>query len=168
MKKIKFFLVLALILSAFSAADAYALQCKSGQSLNGDECWTEVQVSLLETNVVSAGAILVYDMNTGDVDRGAYEVVLATASNDEYRIAGVAQTTIATGDRGLVLVKGKGQLLTRSACASGDRLYVSSSEGKSGTTPGLGNTVIVSPDAVGWALEACTSDATADAYITVI
>lgn len=168
MKNIKFFVLALLFSVVLISQNAFALQCKSGQSLNGDECWTEVKVSLLETNVVSAGSILVYDINTGDVNRGDHEAVLATASADEYRVAGVAQTVIATGDRGLVLVRGHGQITTRSACASGDRLYVSSSEGKSGTTGGQGGSAIASADPIAWALEACTADATHDAYITVI
>lgn len=169
MKKIKFLFVLALLFLA--ASPAFALQCKEGQSINGDECWTSVKVSLLETNVVSAGSILIYDINTGDIERGAYEVVLATASLDDYRIAGVAQQTIATGDWGKVLVKGKGLVIMRDVAASGDRIYVSSIEGKGGTTGGRaadGTNRISSADPIGFLLEASTADATHDAYITIL
>lgn len=166
MKKINFLFVLALLIGLTS--NAYALTCKTGQSGNSDECWTDVMVSRLETNVVSAGSILVYDINTGDPDRGAYEVVLATASNDTYRVAGVAQSRIPTGDWGTVLVRGQGQIISRSAGASGDRLFPSTSEGKAGTTSGSGAANQASSDAVAWLLEAATADATHDAYISVL
>lgn len=169
MKKINFLFVLALLFGMGLVADnAYALNCKTGQSGNSDECWTDVKVSALETNVVSAGAVLVYDKNTGDPDRGAYEVVLATASADRHRIAGIAQQRIATGDWGRVLVRGQGQLFTRAAASSGDLAYVSTSEGKSGHLPGVASGNTASADPIGWFLESSTGDEAVDAYINVL
>ena len=171
MKKILFSLLIAFSLLAVSE-NAFALICKTGQAGNSDECWTEVKVSARETMVVSAGSILVYDMATDSADRNAYEVVLATASLDRYKVAGVAQQTIATGDSKLVLVRGKGKLIVKGAVdATGDRLYVSSTEGKAGSQIGLGVPfTTASADPIAFALQSATSgpQTTIDAYITVL
>lgn len=167
MKKIKFLFlfVFALLLSH----NAFALNCKSGQSLNSDECWTEVKVSAQETGVVSAGSVLVYDTGTDSAERAAYEVRLATASLDSFRIAGVAQTRIATGDTALVMVRGKGKICLAGTVASYDRLYTSASAGLSGTTFGASTAAITSGDPIGYALQASTGTrATIDAYITIV
>lgn len=166
MKKFKFLFVLALLFGV--ASPAFALNCKTGQSINSDECWTDVKVSLLETNVVSAGSILMYDINTGDVDRGSYEVVLTTASNDTYRVAGVSQSVIATGDWGKVLVRGQGKIRNFAAVASGERLFPSASEGKAGSTSGSGAANQASSDPIGWALATGTADSITDAYISLL
>lgn len=171
MKKILFSLLIAFGLLTVSSP-AFALSCKNGQAGNSDECWTEVKVSNRETNVVSAGAILVYDMNTDSADRNAFEVVLATASQDSFFVAGVAQRRIATGDTDMVLVRGKGVINVITTVSTGDRLYVSSSEGHAGKLFGNGSgTTVVSTDPIGFALETDTSGApgaTVDAYITIL
>lgn len=163
MKKIySLFFVFGLLL-AVNSSDAFALSCKTSQSNQSDECWTDVKVSALETVPVVAGVLLKYDINTSDDDRGAYEVRVASASVDYGRIAGVAQRTIATGDRGQILVRGQGKLRSVSAVASGDYLFASSTAGSAGST--AANT---GSQDVGFALSAGSAASTIDAYITVI
>lgn len=166
-------LVLALLIAGPSA---FALQCKAGNFESSDECWTNVKVSATETYVVSAGAILVYDITTDSAQRNSFEVVVADASADDHLIAGVAQSIIATGDYGRALVRGKGKLCLGHAggagitVATGDRLYVSSSRGKAGTTLATsGSTAVSSSDPIAFALQAnSTTPATIDAYITIV
>ena len=134
MKKIFIFAFLSLAFLAV-ASPAFALQCKVG-NYGSDECWTDVRVSPLETTYpVSVGTVLVYDFKAGDIDGvspnspdgGAFQVRVlqgGTASLDSYRVAGVAQTVIATGDRGRILVRGRGKVRQATQSASGDRLYV--------------------------------------------
>jgi len=169
MKKIIFSLFVVFALLSV-ANPAHALLCKSGQAGNSDECWTEVKVSSAETNVVSAGAVLMYDITTDSADTNAYQVVLTTASLDAHRVAGVAQSIIATGDTGLILVKGKGKLNVHGVTATGDRVFTSASEGHAGTTiPAMGATNTSSGDPIGFALQNSTAArATIDAYINVI
>ena len=119
----KFFLLFVGLL--LLASPAFALQCKDGGSLNGDECWTDVYVSPIETSPTTVGTVVVYDFSAGTAEKAAYQVRVASASTDGYRVAGVVQKVIATGDWGRVLVRGKGKLRTVNILSSGDRLVVS-------------------------------------------
>lgn len=172
MKKyfISFLFVLALIVVASNPA--HALQCKAGNFEASDECWTNVKVSSAETYVVSAGSVLVYDITTNSAQRNSFEVRLADASADTHLIAGIAQSVIATGDYGRVLVRGKGKLVLApgAVVATGDRLYTSSSVGKAGTAMSSYVTSdISSGDPIAFALQASTAAAaTIDAYITIL
>lgn len=170
--KFKFFglfFVLALlsVIPSFSPK-AYALACKTGQSLNSDECWTWVTVSAQETGVVSPGSVLVYDVATDSALRNSFEVRLATASIDSTRFAGVAQRLIATTDADMILVRGKGKLAVVGIVSTGDNIFTSSSKGKAGTTAGAySKGRISSSDSIAFSLQNSTAtDATIDAYIT--
>lgn len=165
MKKFIAFLVLALLISV---GPAFALSCKEG-NFGSDECWTTVRVSLQETTPVTAGTVLVYDVNQSspNADTSAFQVRVADASADAWFVAGVAQKTIATGDTGLILVRGQGQLSHKSteAWASGDALFVSTSRDAS-------KVQVTGTRQLGFALETVAVSgnyrATDDAYITIV
>lgn len=163
MRKMILFVLALLII----ASPAWALQCKTSQSGQSDECWTTVRVSNLETTAVIPGMLLVYDFTDDNVDDAAFQVRVSTASEDGYKVAGVAQSVIATGDQGAILVRGKGKLRVAGGNASGDRLYPSTTAGSAGRH-GPGG-VLASHDAlVAFALAANTGAATTDAYIIVV
>lgn len=171
MKNLKY-LFLAFALSLFIVPSSYALQCHQG-NLGSDECWTNVQVSSSETNVVDRGTVLIYDFSSSaNSDQAAYQVRVATATTDNYKVAGVAQNTIATGDSGLVLVRGQGKIKIAGAATSGDRLYTTGTGGRKGFTAvgtSLDATSAASRDkAIAFALETSTTDATKDAFIVVV
>lgn len=168
MKKYFLMFALGLLLSAGLVPNSFALQCHEG-NLGSDECWTNVIVSPLETNVVNRGTILVYDFNGGSTDTAAYQVVVSGASTDNYRVAGVAQATIATGDSGLILVRGQGKMKTLGNLASGDRIYTSVIAGRGVKGSSVDAVSVASHDkAIAFALQASTTDATNDAFITVV
>ena len=162
-------LVLVLFLSLVVSTQAWALQCKSG-NYGSDECWTDVRVSSSETTPVIAGTVLVYDFASAeDADDAAFWVRVSSAITDGYKIAGVAQGTIATGDKGRVLVRGKGDLRVATSTTSGDRLYVSSTAGTATGTNTVAADSAASRDKVlAFALETSGSASTQDAFITVI
>lgn len=158
------------ILSFLLIPNAFALNCVKSQIVGqSDACWTQVTVAAGETGVVSAGSVLVYEFtNSDDADMAAVTVRRATASNQSHRVAGVAQSVIATGDTGVVLVRGKGKLCVKDATSSGDPLYVSSSAGLAGRH---NSTSIGSGDPIAFALQANTTEnpgASIDAYITIL
>lgn len=162
----KLLLVLAAVL--LIAPSAFALQCKNG-NYGSDECWTNVVVSLQETTPVVQGSVLVYDYqsNSGNVDTASYQVRVADASADWNIVAGVAQSNIATGDSGLVLVRGQGKIRTKTtfAITSGDALYVSTSADSTKvvvTGAGPVANALVTTSASG------NTSATIDAYITIV
>lgn len=163
MKKFIAFLVLALLIAA---GPSFALSCKEG-NYGSDECWTNVRVSALETTPVIAGTLLMYDFTDDNADDAAYQVRVTSASTDSYKVAGVAQSTIATGDRGVVLVRGQGQLRIASGTASGDRLFASSTAGAAGRHA-AGATLASHDSVIGFALESTSGAATADAFITIV
>lgn len=169
-KRIFSFMILALILSA---SNAFALQCVSSQKVGGsDECWTQVKVSASETTPVTKGTILVYDFSSSpDSATAAFQVRVSTATTDGYKVAGIAQSTIATGDIGLVQVRGKGSLkIVTAAVSSGDRLFVSTTAGKAAKANiGDATYAATSRDKVlAFALQTTTATATADAFITIV
>lgn len=167
MKNLKY-LFLALVLSFVIVPASFAMQCHSG-NLGSDECWTNVMVSPLETTVVEKGTILMYDATASSADLNAFQVKVTTANTDGYKVAGVAQRTIATGDYGLVLVRGQGFLRTIGAVTSGDRLFVSGSTGKGVKGASVDTASVASHDkAIAFALVTSATDATGDAYITVV
>jgi hypothetical protein len=96
---------------------------------------------------------------------------VANASNDDFYI-GVAQSVIATGDPGMVLVRGKGKIRLAAGCvtASGDRLYASTNFGDAGTSMGQYTAFdVASADKVAIALQSSTAAAaTIDAYIVIV
>lgn len=110
MRKVKLLFTLALVMFGVSSlsSDAFALQCKSGQSLNSDECWTEVQIGQGYPTLVSRGHVLTVSIGGNVVgDNNGYLANHSTTTGDET-IIGVAQTSIASGNSGLVLAKGRG------------------------------------------------------------
>lgn len=165
--KIKFLMFFVGVL--LMASPAFALQCKDG-NFGPDECWTEVEVSRVETTPVIAGTVLVYDFtsNEGSSETAAFRVRVATASADAYKVAGIAQKTIATGDRGRVLVRGKGLLRVAGITASGDRLFTSSTAGVASNSMPAGNTVASRDRNIAFALETESAAATTDAFITIV
>ena len=171
--------VLALVLVV---TPAFALDCKNG-NFGSDECWTNVQVSPLETLPVSIGTVLIYDVSAGPLtadDGGAFQVrVLGAGANsyDGYKVAGVAQRTIATGDRGIIQVRGKGKVRVASNIASGDRLYVavdSINSGVLGKRAGTATEASSLDKIIAFGLNTQTAatcvstTAPCDAYITVV
>ena len=168
MKKILFSLFLVLALVAV-VTPAFAMQCKEG-NYGSDECWTNVKVSANETTPVIAGTVLVYDFASDhDADDAAWTVRVSSAITDMYKVAGVAQQTIATGDRGNVLVRGQGQLRTTAAITSGDRLFPSTTAGQATKTNAIDVASAASRDgAIAFALETSAAASTMDAYIVVV
>lgn len=163
MKKLSFLSIFVLALLVF-ASNGHALQTKAGNYDASDEVWSNVRISTLETTPVVAGVVVEFSASTDTADENAWIVTVADASADHSRIAGVAQETIATGDFGRVLLRGKGQLSAAAGVvSSGDYLYASSTAGAMGVVPSSGAKV----GAI--ALESKTNGAdTIDAYITVI
>jgi hypothetical protein len=172
MKKFLFVALFVLALAMF-VTPAFALECKTG-NYGSDECWTNVQVSASETNQVNKGTVLMYAVTENTADNGAFVVRVVTATTDAYKVAGVAQQTIATGDRGNILVRGQGKIKSWGAVTSGDRLFVNASNnqnryGRVCVSSSLDVASAASRDkAIAFALETSTTDATADAYIVVI
>lgn len=180
----KKFLILALFVLVFAVlvSPAFALDCKNG-NYGSDECWTNVRVSPLEDHPVSIGTVLVYDVSAGPLttdDGGAFQVRVLTnaySSIDGYRVAGIAQKVIATGDRGNVLVRGLGKARVSSNITSGDRLYVADDplvDGVLGKRPGtLAGEGISTDKVIAWGANTqtaatCAGAAACDVYVTVI
>lgn len=116
MKKYLFIFGLSLLI----CSNAYALQCKTGQSLNSDECWTQVKIQSgyledLGLNQVSRGQVVVASIEglTSTLNDG-YLAQLSTASTESF-VLGVAQQAIASGTSASVLAKGRGVILTTGA-----------------------------------------------------
>lgn len=164
MKKISFLLILvALLLVATSPA--FALNCKTSQSGNSDECWTEVRISPSETYVVSRGTLLVYDLGSTEP---YYQVRVSTSSDDGYKVAGFAQAIIPTGDTALVQVRGLGYVQAVNGIASGDRLYPASRAGGVGAFRPASETNHSSrDDAVAWSASTQASG-TKEAFIKIV
>lgn len=161
MKKIKFFLLFAFALLV--ANSAFALQCKDGNAPMGDECWTEVKISSVETTKVIPGTVLEFDATTDNAIENAYVVRVANASADFAAIAGVAQSVIATGDYGRVLVRGKGKVkVTAGINATRDSLYASSTAGT------LGTGIATGAYPIAFALQTSAAAATIDAYVVIV
>lgn len=167
MKKISLFFVF--VFALLISHNAYALQCKAG-NFGSDECWTDVVVSSNETTPVIAGTVVVYDFESDhDSNDAAWTVKVSEQITDGYKVAGVAQKTIATGDRGRVLVRGKGSIRASAAVTSGDRLYVHATDGTVSSTNSINVTSAASNDKlIAFALETTGAAATVDAFITVI
>jgi hypothetical protein len=158
--KVLFLLAFALLL----ASPAFALQCKDGNYAASDECWTEVRVSISETTRVIPGTVLTYT-NTDTAEKNAFEVRVASTSTDYMRVAGVAQSTIATGDSGRVLVRGAGKLriVDQSVNASGDYLYLGKGAGSAAPTAASSR-----DQALAFSRQTTASAATIDAFIVVV
>lgn len=169
MKNYKFLVLFAFAL--LLASPAYALQCKAGNFEASDECWTNVKVASGETIAVIPGTILQYDFLSVDSseDKGAFQVRVARELTDGYKLAGVAQSRIASGDYGKILVRGKGLVRVAEATASGDRLFVSATDGALEDT---NNTTVASTasrdKAAAFSLESSSGAATIDAYVVIL
>lgn len=166
MKKIIFSVLFVLAL-VVAVSPAFALQCKTGND-GSDECWTNVTAR--GTTPVIAGTVLVYDFTQDeDADYAAFNVVASSATAQNQLVAGVAQQTIATGDRGLILVRGQGQIRAGVAVTSGDRLFTSAT---AGSVLKIANDTVASNSsrdkAVAFALETSAAAATVDAFIVVV
>jgi len=154
-----------------SASNAFALQCAEGRNVEGssDDCWVTVRVASNETTLVSQGTVLVFDVNNTahDADYGAFQVRVSSASADGVRVAGVAQTTIASGNTGMAIVRGKGYvgIKTTETVTSGNALFVSTSGDASLVTS---NTI----NQLGFALETTAASGNGEdtslAYITIV
>jgi len=168
MKKFIFSLLFVLAL-VVAVSPAFALQCKEG-NYGSDECWTNVVVSSGNTTPVIAGTVLVYDFSSDhSADDAAWTVRASSAITDGYKVAGVAQGPIATGDRGMILVRGQGQLRTTAAITSGDRLFPSTTAGQATKTNAVDVASAASRDgAIAFALETSAAASTMDAYIVVV
>ena len=166
MKKISVFLFVALLLTLASPAFALMPQ-RAARAGNGAQTWELVEIASNETTLVSAGTVLVYDVNNGiDSTEAGWRVKVATASADAAFVAGVAQQEIATRDSALVLVRGPGVIRVNSeavaSIASGDDLWVSNS----GDVAEVTSTTL---DQVAFAREnGASGDSTIDAYITIL
>lgn len=163
MKKFIAFLVLALLIAA---GPSFALSCKEG-NYGSDECWTNVRISPLETRPITQGVVLVADFSDDNADDAAYQVRAADASADGAHVIGVAQGNIATGDRGVALVRGQGKIRvkTNNTYSSGDMLFVS-------TSADATTSIVTGNKPVAFALAAQTASgntsATKDAYIVIV
>lgn len=166
MKKI-FYVSLFVLMLLAAVSPAFAMQCKAG-NYGSDECWTEVRVSSGETTPVIPGTVLIYDFTgpgTGGPDAVSYQVRVSSAVTQGPRIAGVAQKVIATGDSGMVLVRGQGKVrLDAAAVASGDNLFPSATAGTLRTDSGAGSR----DRAYAIALAVGAASTTADAYIEIV
>jgi hypothetical protein len=173
MKKIIFSVLFVLAL-VMVVTPAFALDCKNG-NYGSDECWTTVKVASAETTVVIPGTVLVYDFSSvvadsnNSADQAAWTVRVSSAITDGYKIAGIAQTKIATGDRGIIMVRGQGKVRIATASASGDRLYASSTAGALDDTNSVDVASAASRDrAIAIHLATSTAAATDDAYIVIV
>lgn len=171
MKTLKYF-VFALF-TLLIVSPAFALQCKDGQSLNSDECWTEVRIAAGYTTLVSRGHVLVASYQAAaltDVD--GWTATHPIASNNI--VLGVAQSNIATGDTALILARGRGVIKTRSGVTnnapvitSGDPLGVSGFVSHAGAAVLTTSTLNI--DKVANSFETQTAnDDTTEAYIDVV
>ena len=181
MKKSRYFFLFALVLLGLNSP-VFALQCKDG-NFGSDECWTTVQLVTSDRAII-AGTVLVYDFTTptqagNSADNAAFYARVATSVDQANIVAGVAQRTYSSGDRAQLLVRGQGQLKVEfiggaTAVASQDRLFLlgSSGTGQFGTTStqvAKSSIEMASRDqAVAFALEASSTEATIDAYITIV
>lgn len=165
MKKfqILFLVAFALLL----ASPAYALQCKAGNYEASDECWVNAKISPLETVPVVAGVVLVADFTDDNANDAAWQVRVSDASADASHVIGVAQRSIATGDIGLILARGKGKIRTKSnqTISSGDSLFASTSQDAT-------ISVVTGAKPTAFSLQGQTlsgnTRATIDAYIVVV
>ena len=169
MKKLISVLLIAFVV--LWASPAFAVQCqRSNVAGTAGTCWDLVEIASSETTLVSAGAILVRDINNGiNSTEAAWRVKVATATGDGVYVAGVAQGKIVTGNQALVLVRGPGVVKVGGTAGianttSGEAIYVGISGNASDTTT---TTTTVAP--IGYALENESSgDTTIDAYLTIM
>lgn len=167
MRKFIPFLVIAILLWAVAPAMAMQSQ-RSAKAGFGSQTWELVEIASNETTIVSDGAVLVYDVSNApnSAQEAAWRVKVADASADAIFVAGIAQSSIATGDQALILVRGPGtvKVNTESAAgiASGDDVWV----GASGDVTEVTSTT---HDFIGFSLEnGASGDTTIEAYITIV
>lgn len=176
MKKFIKFLVLASVL-LFAASPAFALQCKTGQSLNSDECWTDVKIQEGYPVLVSRGHVLVVSREAATLAANDGFIARHSVTSADEILLGAAQRAIATGDIGSVLARGRGALrlvdATLGAVATGDSLAVTLGGGalvsRAGSVIEYNSNLHDPSQIVGHSLEAATSDDTEHyAYITIV
>ena len=163
MKKL---LLLILILGlAFSPA-SFGMMCGLSSANNAGECVEQVTLASGETTIVSAGMVLVYNLDATTPKQGSYEVRVATATSDNTFVAGFAKGRIVSGQQGLVVVRGlvnariKGN---EEAISSGDPLYVSTSGDVANYPPAA------SSDLVGFALDdSASGDTQNQIFVTIV
>jgi len=129
------------------ATPAFALTCKSGTSLNSDECWTEFRVdpdfTLQGQYVVSRGQIVMVSYQEGAVTSNDGYVASLTYQSADENVLGVVQQDIlstdnktALGWRGRALTLGRGAIKVQTGSStefvSGDTLGVKTSNGYKG------------------------------------
>ena len=171
MKKLTLFFSLAILLVA--GPSAFALNCAPSRNSQGpaDDCYTSVTVASNETTLVSNGTVLNYDITNAQFSsvNGAFQVRVVDASADGVIVAGVAQTSIASGNTALVLVRGRGDVAVKNTetIVSGNALFVSTSGDASLVTS-------TTQTQLGFALDNQTAAApggvrnTRKAYITIV
>jgi hypothetical protein len=111
--------------------------------------------------------VLVYDLNSASPNQGAFQVRLSETSADHTIVAGVAQATIATGESGLVLVRGPGVLRTAGGHVSGESVYLAAS-GQAGEHTGAADALNASVYPVAVMLEDFDSGETHEAFINIV
>lgn len=165
MKNYKKFLFLALLLAFIGSTKVFALSCTVSQSLNGsDQCWTKVTLSSVESTLVSAGTVLVYEIDNSTPAQGGYQVRIARASAENNFVAGVAQGPIVSGSSAMILAHGPGFIFTSGQVVSGDSLFAKASgeAGNIATTSVNSTTIAVALQSVS------TQKSKTQAYIKVI
>jgi len=168
MNKLKVFALFVLISSLviFSASPAFALQCKTGQSLNSDECFTAVEIeegywsTTLGLHEVSRGTIVVASKAglTTALNDG-YKARFSTSSAD-FSVLGVVQRAITSGEslgmaqtlgRGFVLTAGDGGVASGTPIAITEGVTLASRAGQAvevilpdglSTNPNVGRSII--------------------------
>lgn len=158
MKKI---IALIAILTLAMAGNVFALSCNMAQTPGQpDECTTLVTIASDETTLVSAGSVLVLDLNASSPKQGIQRVKVSETSKDTA--VGVAQTTIASGITTTVLVRGYGKIKVNSSGLTGYKLYTAASAG-TGVTPATSG-----DNAIATLLEDSAPKQAAQAFINIV
>lgn len=169
MKKLYLFSIFAFSLLFLNFDNAYALNCKSGNSQNSDECWTEVKIAPGYTTLVSRGHLLVVSYLNTAVDNIDGWVARHPSSSNDIAL-GVAQSAIATGQEAQVLARGKGVInlinTNRGTVTSGDTLGINASSTNGSVVE---STAASHQRVIAHSFETTTTDdADLQAYITIV
>lgn len=152
MKRFNFLFLLA-IMFVMANGNAFALQCKDGNTLGTDECYTDVYLTNTGTagsvETVSRGTIVVVSSGLAILNSSAAGTSVAsndgftvrrTTSSLDFGTMGVIQTTVASADLPKwtrALVRGRGAVRVQNAAGnpeivSGDVLRLKTSTGFQG------------------------------------
>jgi len=162
MKKL---LLLILVLGLAFTPPSFAIMCGLSSANNAGECVEQVTVTSSETTIVSAGMVLVYHIDATTPKQGSYEVKVGSASADNAFVAGFAKGRIASGQQGLVVVRGLVNARVKgneAAISSGDMLYVS-------TSGDVSEIALSDSSPLGFALDASASgDTQNQIFVTIV